>query len=381
MKLTEISAVLLWLSAMLTGCTPGQATTNGSADIDSLAVSIPDTATDTTPLDTAFTLSFAFTGDIMMGTTWPDSTGKSGLPVADGLHLFDDVKSVLRRVDVACGNLEGSFLDGPGKRRPMGNPNTYFVFRMPTAYVDHLVDAGYDFVGLANNHINDFGEPGRQSTMATLRRAGICFAGLKNRCDIAIIERKGVRIALTQFGHGGNNLDVNDLDELRRVVKQMRDTADIVVVAFHGGAEGAKYTHIPHGPEKYLGEKRGDVEAFAHAAIDAGADVVYGHGPHVPRAAELYKGHIIFYSLGNFCTPRRMGLKGFSGYAPIAEVTLDSDGLYVDGRIHSFIQQPGRGPRADTDNVAAKLIRQLSSEDFPASPLVIATDGTLSAGQ
>lgn len=379
MKQIIIPAALLCLSLALRGCTPGQATTNATVATDSLVECITDTAS--LPSDTAFTLTFAFTGDIMMGTTWPDSTGNSGLPVADGLHLFDDAKSVLRRVDVACGNLEGSFLDGPGKRRPMGNPNTYFVFRMPTSYVDHLVDAGYDFVGLANNHINDFGEPGRQSTMATLRRAGICFAGLKQRCEMAIIERKGIRVALTQFGHGGNNLDVNDLEELRRVVKQMRDTADIVVVAFHGGAEGAKYTHVPHEPEEFVGEKRGDVEAFAHAAIDAGADVVYGHGPHVPRAAELYKGHIIFYSLGNFCTPRRMGLKGASGYAPMAEVTIDRNGLYVDGRIHSFVQHPGLGPRADVNNAAAKLMRKLSAEDFPASPLVIAPDGAISVGR
>lgn len=352
--------------------------TSRGADAEAAADSVVDTvatvATDTAPA----TMTFAFVGDIMMGTTFPDSVGGSHLPPEGGARLFDDVAPILSRVDIAAGNLEGSFLDGPGQRRKMNNPKTYFVFRMPTSYVGNLTRAGFDFVGLANNHINDFGEPGRRSTMSTLREAGLPYAGLKGRCEMAVIERNGLKVAMTQFGHGGNNLDVNDLNELKRVVKAMRDTADLVVVAFHGGAEGSSYLHVPHAAETYLGERRGNVEAFAHAAIDAGADIVYGHGPHVPRAAELYKGHIIFYSLGNFCTPYRMGINGVTGYAPIAEVTVDTaDGRFVDGKIHSFIQQRGRGPRADSSNQAARLIRRLSTEDFPSSPLKIADDGTL----
>lgn len=323
------------------------------------------------------TLSLAFVGDIMMGTTFPDSIHGTHLPANSGKNLFDNATDVLSRVDVACGNLEGIFLDGPGRRRPMGNPKTYYVFRMPTKYVSNLTDAGFDFMGMANNHVNDFGEPGRTSTMATLSKANMAHAGLKGRCEIAVIERQGLKVALTQFGHGGNNLDVTDLDELRRVVKAMRDTADVVVVAFHGGAEGASQQHVPFKMETYVGEKRGNVAEFAHAAIDAGADVVYGHGPHVPRAAELYNGHIIFYSLGNFCTPYRMGVSGVSGYAPIAEVTIDADGKFLSGKIHSMIQHQGRGPTKDATNAAAKLIKRLSATDFPNSPLRIADDGTL----
>lgn len=327
------------------------------------------------------TLTMAFVGDIMMGTTFPDSIHGTHLPANGGRNLFDEAKDVLSRVDVACGNLEGIFLDGPGRRRKMTNPKTYFIFRMPPSYVDNLTAAGIDFMGMANNHVNDFGEPGRTSSMATMKKAGLAHAGLKGRCEIAVLERGGLKVALTQFGHGGNNLDVTDLDELRRVVKTMRDTADIVVVAFHGGAEGASHQHVPFKMETYVGEKRGNVAEFAHAAIDAGADVVYGHGPHVPRAAELYKGHIIFYSLGNFCTPYRMGIRGVSGYAPIAEIKIDADGKFISGKIHSMIQQHGKGPRKDATNAAAKLIKKLSATDFPASPLVIADDGTLSVAK
>lgn len=332
------------------------------------------------PVADSLRLTFALVGDVMMGTTFPDSIHGTHLPPEGGKHLFDDIKAITQRADIAAGNLEGSFLKGPGKRRPMRNPNTYFIFRMPPQMVGNLTDAGFDFMGVANNHINDFGQPGRTSTVKTLHDAGLSTAGLRGVCEKAILERKGLKIGITQFGHGGNNLDVNDLSELRRVVGELRGECDIVVVSFHGGAEGKDRTHVPHKPETYVGERRGDVARFAHAAVDAGADVVFGHGPHVPRAAELYKDRIIFYSLGNFCTPYRMGLTGVSGYAPVAEVTIDGKGRFVEGKIHSFIQQRGKGPRKDSMNAAARLMRRLSAEDFPASKLVIGDDGTLSIG-
>lgn len=323
-------------------------------------------------------VTVAFTGDIMMGTTFPDSIHGTGLPPEDGRHIFDDVKDVISGATFAGGNLEGSFLEGPGHRRPMTNPRTYFIFRMPPEYVNRLLEAGYDFVGIANNHINDFGEPGRQSTMQTLRDAGLAHAGLKEKCETAYVKRDGVIFGVAQVGHGMNNVDINDLEEVKRVVGELRKNADIVILSFHGGAEGSSYTHVPGKLEYYVGEERGNVKEVAHAAIDAGADVVFGHGPHVVRAAELYKDHIIFYSLGNFCTPVRMGISGLTGQAPIAEVKLGMDGKFLGGKIHSFIQKRGLGPRKDPSNSAAHQIRTLSLQDFPDSPLRIADDGTLS---
>lgn len=363
------------LLSALTGC--GGRGTSAPEQSPADSVAMPDTTANVAVSDTV-TLSFAFMGDIMMGTTYPDSIHGSALPANDGANLFDDARTVTERVDIAGGNLEGSFLDGPGRRRPMRNPKTYFVFRMPTKYVSNLIDAGFDFVGIANNHINDFGHPGRTSTMRTLRDANLPVVGLKDSCETAIIERKGLKIGVTQFGHGGNNLDVNNLAELKRVIEDLRSRADLVVVSFHGGAEGTAYLHVPHKAETYLGENRGNVERFAHTAIDLGADIVFGHGPHVPRAAELYKDRIIFYSLGNFCTPYRMGIAGATGYAPIAEVVVSSNGEFLSGKIHSLLQHRGIGPRFDKNNSAAKLIRKLSEEDFPDSPLKIADDGTLS---
>lgn len=371
--------ILFIASCLLAGCTgTNTGRTNSAVASDSVSSeSVATAAVSKESLREDATVTIAFVGDIMMGTTFPDSINGSHLPPDDGKNLFAKCRDIISGADFAGGNLEGSFLDGPGIKRKVTNPNTYYIFRMPPAYVNNLIDAGFDFVGIANNHINDFGEPGRVSTMQTLRSAGLAHAGLKGRCERVVVERNGVRFGIAQVGHGDNNVDINDLDQVREVVKTLRDSSDIVVLSFHGGAEGVDYACVPKETEIYLGEKRGNVMEVAHAAIDAGADVVFGHGPHVVRAAELYKGHPIFYSLGNFCTPYRISISGLSGQAPIAEVTLDRNGKFIGGKIHSFIQERGLGPRSDSNNTAAKRIRELSRQDFPTSPLIIDDDGTL----
>lgn len=349
---------------------------NGNASVAS------DSANDTSAVQTpreakADTLSFAFVGDVMMGTTFPDSIHGSDLPHDNGSTLFDDTRTVTDRVDLAGLNLEGSFLDKGGHRRRMTNPRTYFIFRMPTSYVQNLVNAGFDWAGIANNHINDFGQPGRSSTMKTLREAGMAVVGLKDSCETAQFVRKGRKIGVTQFGHGDNNLDVTDLAELRRVVSKLVAENDIVLVSFHGGAEGTAHMHVPFKPEVYVGEQRGNVAEFAHAAIDAGADVVFGHGPHVPRAVELYKDRIIFYSLGNYCAPYRMGQAGATGFSTIAEVHTDGQGRFISGQLHSLRQRHGDGPVFDSTHQSARLIRSLTAEDFPNTPLNISPSGEL----
>lgn len=321
------------------------------------------------------TITFALTGDIMMGTVFP----QKALPANDGRNLFDDVKEVLRGADIAAGNLEGTLFDGQAKNKPIGK-NSY-AFRTPAGYIENLTDAGYDFLGVANNHASDFGAKGRAETQKNLKKAGIAYAGMRDVCETAVLDRNGLKIGMTQFGHNRGTLNIMDYEELRRVVKNMKDSCDIVVVAFHGGAEGRKYTRVPHTMETAFGEKRGDVEKFAHTAIDAGADIVYGHGPHVPRAAELYKDRIIFYSLGNFCSPYCFSLTGVSGYAPVAEVKVNYAGKFVGGKIHSFIQKSGIGPRKDDTNAVAKFIRDLSKIDFPSSSLIIDDEGNISCEQ
>jgi hypothetical protein len=137
-----------------------------------------------------------------------------------------------------------------------------------------------------------------------------------------------------------------------------------VIVAIHAGAEGADRDHVPHGHEHAYGEDRGNARAFAHAAIDAGADLVIGSGPHVIRGVERYRGRLIAYSLGNFAGWRNFGMGGRLSLTGILHVDLAADGAPTGGAwISMRLTGPGV-PRPDPSGAAAKLAARLSRADF-----------------
>ena len=307
----------------------------------------------------------------MMGTTFPSVM----LPANDGRDLFRDAKDILTRTDLTVGNLEGAICDG-GRSTKGNGPNSY-SFRTPTSYGHLLKEAGYDFMSMANNHANDFGEEGILSTELVLREQGILFSGIAGRIESAVIERKGMKIGLCAFGHNSYTLKHTDLNTVGRIVDELVNSCDLVIVSFHGGAEGRTKSHLPYGPETFLGENRGSLRQLAHFCIDHGADVVYGHGPHVVRGVEVYKDRFIAYSLGNFCTPYNVSLTGISGYAPVIEITIDGDGSFKSGKIHPFLQTRGIGPRYDAAGSVVKEIRQLSLTDLPQSQAEIDREGTI----
>jgi hypothetical protein len=135
--------------------------------------------------------------------------------------------------------------------------------------------------------------------------------------------------------------------------------------------------HVPFGPEYFLGRNRGDLRVFAHAAIDAGADLVLGHGPHVVRGLELYRERLIAYSLGNFSTYKRFNLTGPNGLAFALEVALDGEGRFVRGQAHPLRQLGLGGPVPDADGAVLPLLRALSRQDFPDTGVAVAAGGEL----
>lgn len=317
-------------------------------------------------------LTVAMCGDIMMGTTYPTVR----LPQNDGADIFSDVKDLFLGADLAAGNLEGVICEGGTCTKNTAKANNY-AFRMPESYVKLLTEAGFDHMNLANNHTNDFGAYGLTRTRQLLEEEGIAYTGLPD-CESTVIERGGVRYGICSFGQNSYTLKHTDTASVTRIVTALRPQCDILIVSFHGGAEGSKYSHLPEGTEYYLGENRGNLRAFAHRCVDLGADIVFGHGPHVTRAVECYKDRIIAYSLGNFCTTFGVNVSGVTGYAPVLVVRIDRDGRFVDGRIHSFIQTPGTGPKLDAANVVAQHMRTLSLTDFRGDcGLNISDNGTL----
>ncbi len=321
-------------------------------------------------------LTIAAVGDVMLGSAFPDETGGM-LPPDDGAHLLDEVAPLLRDADLAFANLEGPLADiGTSEKCARSKPGRCYAFRVPTRYARWLAAAGLDVVSVANNHAGDFGEAGRASTRAALAANGIRWAGVPG--EVARLEAKGRRVAVVAFSTSGGTPDLRDLPEAARLVKEAREGADLVVVSFHGGAEGADRQHVPPGHEDFLGEDRGDLRAFARTVVDAGADLVVGHGPHVVRGMEVIRGRLVAYSLGNFATYGGMNLSGPNGLSLVLEVRLGPDGTFLGGRIHPARQERPGGPRLDPTGAVIPVVRRLSQEDFGASAVQVADDGAIS---
>jgi len=314
-------------------------------------------------------------GDMMYGTHFPT---KAGLPPFNNpWPLVQAVDSVFQTADVVFGNLEGAFLDEGEVYKSCKDTTKCYAFKTPSSYAKVLDQIGFDMVSLANNHIRDFGPPGLKNTRQLLDSMGIAYAGIIDQ-PYDIIVSNGKKVGLCAFAPNTGTVQIKDLENAKAIVKKLTNECDYVVVSFHGGAEGGKHQHITRQTETFYGENRGNVYEFAHTLIDAGADVVFGHGPHVPRAIEVYKGRFIAYSLGNFCTYSQFNINGPNGLSPVAQVWLDEDGRMVKGKIHPFYQQKGKGVLKDPLKRVIFKMRELTRIDFPElnDRLLFEDDGT-----
>lgn len=358
----------LWLSACAGVATPPVSAPATNDKPSAVQLTTNDTKE---PADaSAPAIRIKAVGDVMLGTDYPEDW----LPPA-GVDLLADVAAILRDADITFGNYEGTLLNGGEPAKQCKNPKRCYVFRTPPDFVRYLLGAGFDVMSLANNHARDFGDEGRESTMQVLQTAGIRHSGVTG--DIAQWTVQGRRIILVAFApfRGANNPLA--IHAAAHWIEQLSEQADIILISMHMGAEGEGATHLPFKTEMFHGEDRGDSVAFAHAMIEAGADLVIGHGPHVPRALELYEGRLIAYSLGNFCTYFGINVRGKTGLAPILDVTLAADGRFVRGRILSMRQQRPAGPRPDASAEAARLMAELTAADFPESLIRITAEGEI----
>jgi hypothetical protein len=303
-------------------------------------------------------ISIASVGDMMIGTDYP----QNHLPDDDGVGFLQDIAAAISAADIAFGNLEGVLIDGGTPAKKCSNPKACYLFRSPTRYADHYKNAGFDVLSLANNHARDFDEEGRSSSMEAIAARGMHHSGREG--DFASLTVRDLNVAFLAYAVTKNSNMMLDYELAFASVAQFAATHDIVVVSFHGGAEGADVMHIPFSDEEYYDEPRGDVVWFARGAVDAGADLVIGHGPHVVRGMERYKGRLIAYSLGNFATYYGISVAGVKGVAPILTATLDGNGVFVEGEITSTVQLRPEGPSIDEKQRALNLIRGLSIDDF-----------------
>lgn len=321
------------------------------------------------------TLTVLGVGDIMMGTDYPSAMYLP--PGNDCKPLLQDVNTVLRDADITFGNLEGTFAGDNGNPKKCKDTTKCFVFRMPDQYVNCLVDGGFDMVSIANNHANDFGASGKRQTEWVLESHGIASAG-SYTSPAVIVVKDGIRYGLIAFSPNLGCYGLDDLDKAAWMVDSLRQRCDILIVSFHGGAEGADHQHVTRRNEMYLGAGRGNVYAFAHKVIDSGADIVFGHGPHVTRAIEIYQGRFIIYSLGNFCTYRRFNLRGPNGIAPIIKVQITPTGRFLRGEIIPAYQPGSGGASIDPGKRVISKLQELTRMDFPEVSLKIDQKGIIS---
>lgn len=318
-------------------------------------------------------ISILAVGDIMPGTNFPS---EKYLPPDSGKNIFTPVKNILENADLTFGNLEGCLLNSGGTVKKCQDSTKCYAFRVPLYFAGIIKNSGFDLLNLANNHCGDFGDVGRQSTKKILDSVGIVYAGL-NSSPTVIFEKNGLKIGLCAFSPFTGTVDILNADTCKKIIHALDSLCDIVIVSMHAGAEGAKYTHVTRQTEIFYDEDRGNVYEFAHNAIDWGADIILGHGPHVTRAVELYKDRFIAYSLGNFCTYGRFNLNGPNGVAPAIKIVLNEKGEFQKAEVFSIKQSGEGGPATDPENNALKQLIELSRTDFPESPLLIDEKGII----
>ncbi|WBB76885.1 CapA family protein [Micromonospora sp. WMMD1128] len=316
-------------------------------------------------------ISLTATGDVIMGNA-PDR-----LPPNGGKGFFDDVKSALKG-DLVMGNLEEPLTEDTGAGKCGPNPKNCYQFRAPPGYAAHLRTAGFQLLNQANNHGNDYGQQGYENTQSALEAHGLKHTGAPG--EITVVEVKGIKVAVVGFSSYPWSNSLVDLDAAKQVIEMAKEQAQLVVVQVHMGAEGADKTRVKPGTETYVGENRGDPVRFSRAVIDAGADLVIGHGPHVLRGMEFYQGKLIAYSLGNFAGGgKSLNSAGRLGWGGVLKVSLTAEGRFVGGTFTSTVMNGVGRPSVDRQDRGLGLVRELTGTDFGRTGAKLDATGKISA--
>jgi len=331
-------------------------------------------------------------GDVSLGTnldtTWVDRAAKwmrhrpAALP--EPSQLLAPLVPMLNGAgaDLVLVNLEGAIGDSvvgaDTTAKCTGGTARCYALRMPTSAASalrHLRDSGEVVANVANNHSRDAGVAGLTHTLAALQRAGVHVTGA-DTIATPVVTARGDTVAFLGFGSSGEP-DARNLAAVRRHVSRAAALYPRLVVTMHLGAEGAKAQRTRDTMETYLEERRGNPVAFAHAAVDAGATLVVGHGPHVVRAIEWRNGALIAYSLGNLVTYGPFALDNPLDRGALLCATMDRRGVVSGVRLISTRQRAPGLVRADPRARAAVLADSLSKLDFPKTGARLVVEATV----
>lgn len=277
-----------------------------------------------------------------------------------------DLAEIYFNADLVYANFEGVLDEDKPQRNLLS-------FNMPFSAADILKRMGVNAVNLANNHVMDFGAEGYANTYQYLKSKDFYLSGFNDHGTQVKIRDKKVRIIGFSFDAPNN---VTQLEQVKELIHSLRD--DIIIVSAHMGGENSRGYLIPSGEEYFDGQKRGDVVKFSHACIDAGADLVLGHGPHVLRKVELYKNKLILYSLGNFIFDYPGAEKSRFSPGIAMKIYLKGNGDFKKAECMSYALIQGV-PHNDIRQRAYALIQRLSQVEKD-NQLVFQKNGTIIKG-
>jgi len=278
------------------------------------------------------------------------------------------VAPLLARADVTVGNLESPLSNG-GER----NTAKDVTFRGDPRAIAGLTASGFDFLSLANNHVLDYGPAALADTVALLDQAGIAHAGAGADSSAAwapaVHEVNGASVAFLSFSHivpagftatserAGLAAGRTDMDAVAEAVRAAKEEQDYVIVSFHWGVEYEDYAN-------------GDQVRDAHTTIDAGADMVLSHHPHVIQGVEYYNGRLIAYSLGDFVFDH---YSRKTGEAFVLDASLGPDGVTDAVCTPVYLDADG-APEVVTGSEATVILERLKAISSPHGTAV-AVDG------
>ena len=305
---------------------------------------------------TSPSITITAVGDTILGNT-------PQLP-SDPAGYLSPIRSTLASgAQVVFGNLEGTLTSSTGSKCGSSSGSTCFAFRNPPAFGKYLAGAGFTALGTANNHSKDFGAAGLRDTLNSIRAAHMSYAGQPGQIDY--VKAGTVTVAIVAFAPYSSSNNLLNLSTAANLIAKARANAPVVIVYMHAGAEGSRASHVTGQEEHYLGEDRGNPKAFAHMAIAHGASVVIASGPHVLRGIELYRGHPVVYSLGDFASYHNFSTSGVLSKSMILRLTLSPTGAFRSGRITSVVL--GSNGRATLGGDSVSFVNTLSGQDFGAA--------------
>lgn len=258
------------------------------------------------------TLHFTFAGDCTLGSEEAkrkQATSFDSVITEKGYDWpFANMQELFQNDDLTVVNLEGVLSDSNRNE----NKDKTYRFRGPTAFVDILTRSGIEAVNLANNHTQDFGKQGYTATQETLAAAGVGYFGSRS---VYIFEKDGIKVAF--FGLNSTAFNGNKAwakEEIARLKQE--EGVNAVVFTFHAGQEYGKHRNQAQ-------------ETYAHYMIDAGADLIIGHHPHVVQGMEIYNNRTICYSLGNFAFGGNKEVRALETVVVDVALTFDDAGNYL----------------------------------------------------